>query len=499
MSTALGGIPFSDAGALQVQLRPDTGVPSTEPRNGGWAVASALNAAYFEPAGAAVPAAAVELGGIAFTQDGAIYLTQDGSSGTFASIGGHKVRSDGALLVVSGAPAATDPVIGGWAHVGSTRAAYVGGDGLSFALPLRDLGAGAVDTTLALGTGTATFTRATAAAAKLSTGLWKLDVASGVARSQYLGMTTAVGAYGGYLAEGARTNSCLQSRDLTNVAWTNVTMTTAKTSTGIDGVASSCTRCTAAGANSTLTQAITLVSAAKTFSVWLKRVTGTGVVQISLDNFVTNTDVTALINSSTFTLVQMTQTLANPTVGIRLVTSADAIDVDVAQLEDTASFASTPIPTTTIAVTRNADVLNYVLAGNADATVGGAYAEVSTLWSTGPTTAGAIMFGTSEGPLRAQAAADTQILAFDGTTVVSKSGLTAMSTGVRKRASSWGSGISITGDGVAVTAGSFDGSFQTTSIGIGCGATVAQWFGTVKNARLWTRQISDAALVSITA
>ena len=362
-----------------------------------------------------------------------------------------------------------------------------------------DAGSGAVTTTLAAGTGSPTFTRATAAAAKLSTGLWKLDVASGVARSSYIGLTTAVGAYGGYLAEGARTNSCLQSRDLTSVSWTKTTLTVAKTSTGIDGVGSSCTRCTAAGANSTATQAITLVSAAKTFSVWIKRVTGTGVVQISLDNFATNTDVTALINSSTFTLVQMTQTLANPTVGIRLVTSTDAIDVDVAQLEDTASFASTPIPTTTIAVTRNADVLNYVLAGNADATVGGAYAEVSTLWSTGPTTAGAIMFGTSEGPLRAQAAADTQTLAFDGTTVVSKSGLTAMSTGVRKRASSWGSGISITGDGVAVTAGSFDGSFQTTSIGIGCGATVAQWFGTVKNARLWTRQISDAALVSITA
>jgi hypothetical protein len=136
-------------------------------------------------------------------------------------------------------------------------------------------------------------------------------------------------------------------------------MTTAKNGTGIDGTLNACTNCTAAGANSTVTQAITLASAAKTFSVWIQRTIGTGTVEITLDNFATTTNVTSLITTGQFNLVQMTQTLANPTVGIRLVTSGDAIRVDVAQLEDIASFASTPIPTTTIAVTRNADVLTY--------------------------------------------------------------------------------------------------------------------------------------------
>ena len=70
---------------------------------------------------------------------------------------------------------------------------------------MADAGNGAVSIALGYGIGTGTVTRATAAACKLATGLWKLDVASGTLRSHYLGANTAVGPYGGYLSEVAAT------------------------------------------------------------------------------------------------------------------------------------------------------------------------------------------------------------------------------------------------------------------------------------------------------
>ena len=124
----------------------------------------------------------------------------------------------------------------------------------SFVLPLADLGAGAVSTTLQVGVGSPTFTRATTAWTKLASGLWA-SVASGTPRACYLGANTAIGAYAGYLAEGAATQLVTPTatiRDMTQAQWVKVTMTTAKTSAGIDGVASSCTRCTATGASNAM-------------------------------------------------------------------------------------------------------------------------------------------------------------------------------------------------------------------------------------------------------
>jgi hypothetical protein len=54
-----------------------------------------------------------------------------------------------------------------------------------------------------------------------------------------------------------------------------------------------------------------------------------------------------------------TQTLANPTVGFRIVTSGDQIAVDFVQNENGA-FGTSPIPTTTTAATRAADVADAI-------------------------------------------------------------------------------------------------------------------------------------------
>lgn len=229
----------------------------------------------------------------------------------------------------------------------------------SLQLNFADLGNGAASIVPSIGTESpGTFTNAAQGWTKLSSGLWAAGT-NGVLRGIYSGFTTAAGSYLGGLFEGARTNSCLQARDLSNASWTKTSATGAKDQAGIDGSANSASSLVATAGNGTATQALTIASAAKTVSFWIKRITGTGTVQITLDNFATNTDVTALINASTYTQVTMTQTLANPTVGIKIVTSGDKIAVDMAGLEDSASFASTPIPTTVAAVTRNTDLLTF--------------------------------------------------------------------------------------------------------------------------------------------
>jgi len=175
-----------------------------------------------------------------------------------------------------------------------------------FIIPLSDAGGGVVSTTALRATGSATFTRATAAAARLSTGLWNLSVVSGSPRSHYWEFSTGIYTYGGYISEPAATQiiSPTKTRDLTDGAvWVSTTMTVAATSTGIDGVANSCSRLTAAGATSTLLQTITAAASTRTFSAFVKRITGTGTILIVQG--ATTLDITALINTSTFTLVQL--------------------------------------------------------------------------------------------------------------------------------------------------------------------------------------------------
>lgn len=369
----------------------------------------------------------------------------------------------------------------------------------SFWLEFSDSGAGLVNTTpsLANGSPTATFTRATTAWTKLSTGLWK-SIASGSARSTYIGRDTTVSAYGGYWAE----NSGIQLvtptasiRGMDDASWVKVNTTGVKSSTGIDGVASSCTRVTATGANGTILQTLVAAASTRTYSCFIKRITGTGEIDISEDG-TTWTNVTSQINSSTFTSVSITVSQLNAAFGLRIVTSGDAIDVDFNQFE-AGTFATSPLDAAGAA--RNADVLTYPFAGNANAAVGSCYAEISTSYTTAAATSVVCSFSAQGSTLFLQTAdASTTISCNDGTSMVQKTGLTDLSTGVRKRISSWGSGQSITGDGASVSTGSFDGDHGSTSIALGCvAAGNGQWFGTIKNLKIWTRQLADSQLVSL--
>lgn len=157
----------------------------------------------------------------------------------------------------------------------------------------------------------------------------------------------------GLLVEEQRTNLCLYSNDLTQAgSWTASNMTTAKTATGPDNVANSATTITASAGNATILQAITSASAARVTSVYIKRRTGTGNIDLTQDNGSTWTTQAVTSTWTRFSLSSVTS--ANPTVGIRIVTSGDAVDVAYFQ-HSLGSFPTSPILTYGAAATRVAD------------------------------------------------------------------------------------------------------------------------------------------------
>ncbi len=158
------------------------------------------------------------------------------------------------------------------------------------------------------------------------------------------------------------TNLVTSNRDLSDADWTKTSMTCAKTATGVDGVANSASTCTATGTNGTVSQAITVASAARNTSVYVKRISGSGVVSVSRDNGSTYTAITSSLSSTIFKRVvsletestrrggaiqvtAMGATAANPTVIFRLGTSGDVIAFDLAQ-DEAGTFPSSPITTT---------------------------------------------------------------------------------------------------------------------------------------------------------
>jgi hypothetical protein len=162
----------------------------------------------------------------------------------------------------------------------------------------------------------------------------------------------------GLLVEEQRINVVLHNRDATNVAWVKTNVTAAKDQTGLDGVANSASSLLATAANGTCLQAITLVSAARFQTAYVKRLVGSGTVQMTMDNGTTWTTVTV---TADWTRVSIpTQTLANPTVGFRIVTSGDSIAVDLVQNEN-GVYATSPIVVSTTAATRVRD--NITLTG----------------------------------------------------------------------------------------------------------------------------------------
>lgn len=157
----------------------------------------------------------------------------------------------------------------------------------------------------------------------------------------------------GLWLEESRTNVVLWNRDMTNAVWTKTNCTAAKDQTSFDGTANAASSLTATAGNATCLQAITLASSARFQSVLVKRITGSGTIQMTMDNGTTWTNITV---TAGWTRVSIpSQTLANPTVGFRIVTSGDAIAVDLVQNENTSVAPSSVMPTTSATFARVAD------------------------------------------------------------------------------------------------------------------------------------------------
>lgn len=179
-------------------------------------------------------------------------------------------------------------------------------------------------------------------------GIWQTVSGANVKRDPHY-----IGGVPVFLLEDARTNLELWCRDMTNAAWVKVTMTPAKDQVGIDGAANSASSLLATGANATCLQAIVDASKARYKSVFVKRLIGSGGIDMTMDNGVTWTPI-----ATTGAWVRVfipTQTLANPTVGFRIQVSGDKIAVDYSQCED-GIHESSPILTTVAGVTRAAEI-----------------------------------------------------------------------------------------------------------------------------------------------
>ena len=161
----------------------------------------------------------------------------------------------------------------------------------------------------------------------------------------------------GLLMEKARTNEALHSADLSNAVWATIDTTGVKDAIGLDGVSNSASTLTADANDGTCFQTVTKASAANSYSVYVRRKTGTGTVEITDDGGTGFTDITSSINSSTYTRFSLEQTQADPEFGFRLGTSGDEIEVDGNQLEAGSADTSPTsyIPTTTASVDRAAE------------------------------------------------------------------------------------------------------------------------------------------------
>jgi len=261
------------------------------------------------------------------------------------------------------------------------------------------------------------------------------------------------------------------------------------TCTGIDNAANSASTLTAGAADATILQTLSMAAAARSFSAYVKRRTGTGNVYITRDGGTNWTDITASLGAS-WTRVKIENTsVLNPVCGFKIATSGDAIDVDVCQ-DEAGSEAWSPIITTTAAVTRNADAETFPTASNWSDTAGWALATVrGESWANATGTA----IGNGTNGLKLSAS-NSGVVAYDGTNTVN--GPAGSPSGAEKLAMTWGSGaLQSASGGVAGSAGSYDGAWGLATVGIG----TSQGNVYIKDVYIGQSALTAAQLAQVTA
>jgi hypothetical protein len=357
-------------------------------------------------------------------------------------------------------------------------------------------------------------------------------------------LTTDASGPFGYLAEGQRENKIFQSNSLTTT-WVD-TGTTGATQNllGPDGATSGWTLTdNDAGAAEYKSQDVILTAATHTYSVLVKKTSGAqssypivGAFQVgtlialatidtsngvatnwtgftgytiatgaaaSISSFDVNwwrVQIIFTATAATWTMFMMPAGTANATQSTGGFDNAVTGTAGFAwnQLE-AASFASSYIPTTTAAVTRNADVLTYALAGNLSNTAGSLYNEATV--SSLNVTSNSASVGDSGGNGRMYYnGATTPVNCFDGTNTVAGPTISAISANsIYKGAISWsGSSLRAFANGSAGTAGTYDGTLISANIAIGEANGTVWQFGNTRNVRIYPTALPVAQLQAMT-
>lgn len=286
---------------------------------------------------------------------------------------------------------------------------------------------------------------------------------------------------GAHIDPASKTNNLLWCRDLTNAAWVKTNATSAKTQAGIDGLASSCSLLTANADNATILQTITAASTPACSGFWVKRSVGAGSIFFTRNGGVDWLDITSLINSSTFTCVKIENTsVTNPQVGFKIATSGDAIIVD-AGLNHAGTTLTLPIFTKSSAITRAADVLTYQTASNFSDTAGTILATYKPTYDT--YAAGSIVGSATRGLYAGTSNSGVQAL--DGTNTIN--GPAGTPSGQIRIGARWsGSSLQCFALDSFGSSGSYDGSFNLSTIGILPGTA-----GYIRDLAIWTSSLTD--------
>lgn len=330
----------------------------------------------------------------------------------------------------------------------------------------------------------------------------------------------------GYLAEGARENICLRSEEFNDAAWSKSNITIdANATVGPDGkTLANRFNVNATAAVHLLSQNIIITSAGSTQIAWYAKNDGgrfTAIRVISTANnwatvsydlqlgtvtqedegatagTVNSSDIKALPNGW-FRLEANLTMPADTTVQMGLLalnTGTPTLDAEGAlsftpsagedyfiwgsMAEDNVSFPSSYVPTVAAAVTRNADQLSYVTAGNFSDTEGTAFATVeATDWGNA---AGQILGDGTEAPLLADTT-NSGIQEFDGTNTAN--GPFGTPSGRVVVTSNWiGAAMQAFADGAGGSVVPYDGSFSLSQIDIG----QSGWFGTILDVKIHDR------------
>lgn len=163
------------------------------------------------------------------------------------------------------------------------------------------------------------------------------------------------------------------------------------------------------------------------------------------------------------------------------------------------AYKTSVIPTTTAAVTRNADVLTYPSAGNILGTDGTCYAEVSF---------NGLNLASPGRMITVNSAAERNVMyhtgsndfgMFDGTSILAQVGGVVGDSVTRKYTSAWGAATrKVTSNGATVTSGAFDGDFNVNELRIGSLYVAGyELNGNIADVCIWTRKLPDAILKRI--